>query len=88
MRIREVRITAKFEKNYRKLSQKIKNKAKLRERLFRENTFHPVLNTHKLHGGEKEAWAFWINYIYRIKFIFLEEEVVLFLDIGTHNIYK
>jgi plasmid maintenance system killer protein len=39
-------------------------------------------------GREKEAWAFWINYAYRIKFLFLNDEEVLFLDIGTHEIYK
>ena len=37
---------------------------------------------------EKETWAFWINYKYRIKFIFLSDNDVLSLDIGTHDIYK
>ena len=34
------------------------------------------------------GWAFWINYSYRIKFIFSGEDEVLFLDIGPHDIYK
>ena len=55
--------------------------------LFRANPFDPILRTHKLHGKEKEAWAFWIDYTYRIKFIFLNDDVALFLDIGTHEIY-
>lgn len=46
-----------------------------------------MLKTHKLHGKEKDAYAFWINYSYRIKFIFLDVESVLFLDIGTHDVY-
>ena len=60
----------------------------MEEKIFRENPFNPILKTHKLTGKEKEAWAFWINYTYRIKLLFLNDEEVLFLDIGTHEIYK
>jgi len=69
----------------KKLPKKIKTKAKEREKIFRDNPYHPILKTHKLSGEEKEAWAFWINYSYRIKFIFTNDNSVLFLDIGTHN---
>lgn len=88
MRVKEIRIYQQFEKSYKKLSQKVKAGAAIKEKIFKENPFHPTLKTHKLHGKEKEAWAFWINQKYRIKFIFLEEGVVLFLDIGTHDIYE
>lgn len=88
MSVKEIRIYQQFEKSYKKLSQKVKARAAIKERVFRENPFHPTLKTHKLHGKEKEMWAFWINQKYRIKFIFLEEGVVLFLDIGTHDIYE
>ena len=88
MPIREIRFDSKFEKHYKKLPQKVKSKAKIKERIFRSDPFHPLLRTHKLNGKEKEAWAFWIDYHYRIKFIFLDEGLVLFLDVGTHDIYK
>jgi plasmid maintenance system killer protein len=65
----------------------VKAEAKKKERTFRENPFDSMLRTHKLHGKEKDAYAFWINYSYRIKFIFLDEENVLLLDIGTHDVY-
>jgi mRNA-degrading endonuclease RelE of RelBE toxin-antitoxin system len=87
MSIQKVKISPLFEKRYNKLPEKIKEKAKKKEKIFRENPFHPILKTHKLSGQEKESWAFWIDY-YRIKFIFLNDEAVLFLDIGTHKIYK
>ena len=57
--------------------------ARKKEIAFRENPFDAVLRTHKLHGKEKDAYAFWIDYSRRIKFIFLDEETVLFLDIGA-----
>ena len=59
--------------------------AKAGEKLFRENPFTPQLKTHKLHGRDKEVWAFSVSYRHRIKFIFLKEDSVLFLDVGTHN---
>ena len=61
--------------------------AESKEKVFRENPFHASLRTHKLSGKEKGVWAFWISYSYRIKFIFLAYEEVLFLEIGTHRIY-
>ncbi len=88
MKIREIKISPLFEKHYKKLSAQIKEKAKKKEKIFRENPFDSGLKTHKLHGKEKEVWAFWVDYDYWIKFIFLNDEEVLFLDIGTHGIYK
>jgi mRNA-degrading endonuclease YafQ of YafQ-DinJ toxin-antitoxin module len=88
MTIQEIKVSSLFEKRYKKLPKKIKDKAKEKEKIFRENPFHPLLRTHKLHGKEKDCWAFWIDYKFRIKFIFLSENEVLFLDIGPHNIYR
>lgn len=81
-------VSPRFEKNYKSLPKRIKQKAKEQELFFRKNPFDPRLKTHRLTGREKEAWAFSINYSYRIKFIFLTEDEVLFLDVGTHEIYK
>ena len=83
-----ITVSPRFEKNYKSLPKRIKEKAKEQELVFRKNPFDPRLKTHRLTGREKEAWAFSINYSYRIKFIFLTEDEVLFLDVGTHEIYK
>lgn len=87
-KIKEIKTSPLFERHYKKVSQTIKEKAKDKEALFRKEPFHPSLKTHKLSGGDKDCWAFWINYSHRVKFIFLGENRVLFLDIGTHDIYK
>jgi mRNA-degrading endonuclease YafQ of YafQ-DinJ toxin-antitoxin module len=87
MVIKQIRTDSLFDRNYKKLSAKVKSKAIIKERIFRVNPFCPVLRTHKLHGKEKEVWAFWIDQKHRIKFIFLDAGVVLFLDVGTHDIY-
>lgn len=88
MLIEIIKISPIFEKHYKRLPGDIKEKAKNKEKIFRNNPFHSSLKTHKLFGKEKEIWAFWITYSYRLKFVFLNDEEVLFLDIGTHDIYK
>ncbi|OGM91237.1 hypothetical protein A2755_02435 [Candidatus Wolfebacteria bacterium RIFCSPHIGHO2_01_FULL_48_22] len=88
MAVREVRVSTKFQKQYRKLPKRIQAVAVEREKIFKEDPFNPRLDTHKLHGKDKEAWSFSVTKSHRIKFIFLEEETVLFLEIGTHDIYR
>ena len=81
-------VSPRFKRNYRKLPKRIKEIAKDRVEIFKKSPFSPQLKTHKLSGRNKECWAFWITYSYRIKFVFLPDEKVLFLDIGPHKIYK
>ena len=83
-----VEYSERFLKSASRLPAKLIALANLREIIFKQNPFHPILRTHKLHGKEKEVWAFWINQKYRIKFLFLGNGKILFLDIGTHDVYK
>jgi len=83
-----VETSNRFEKRYKKLPKKLREAAKQKEVLFRENPYHPSLETHKLHGRDAGAWGFSINQKYRIKFVFLTKDSVLFLDVGTHDIYQ
>ena len=84
----QIKVSSQFKRNYKKLSKKIKIKANEKEVVFRNNIFDKRLKTHKLKGQQKEIWAFWIDYSYRIKFVFISNNEVLFLDIGSHKIYK
>ena len=88
MRIEQIDTHPTFEKHYKRLSKRIKNAAKAKEIIFRENPHYSVLKTHKLHGQEKDVWSFSVIHAYRIKFIFIDAQSVLFLDIGTHDIYR
>ncbi|MCX6789711.1 MAG: type II toxin-antitoxin system mRNA interferase toxin, RelE/StbE family [Candidatus Gribaldobacteria bacterium] len=83
-----IRVSPKFEKQYKRLPKKIKEQAKEKEGIFRVYPFDPSLKTHKLSGKDSGCWAFWINYSYRIKFIFINQSEVLFLEVGLHNIYN
>jgi len=83
-----VNYSRKFLKQASRLSDKILDLVEEKESIFKTAPFDPILATHKLHGKEKEVWSFSVNYSYRIKFIFLAEGEVLFLEIGTHEIYE
>lgn len=83
-----IRLTSKFQKAYKKLSVDIKDEAKNKETVFRQNPFDPILKTHKLHGRYKNYWAFSINGQYRIMFAFADVGTVDFINIGTHEIYR
>jgi len=88
MKITSIELSSRYKKSFRRLHPRIQRKAILKIKVFRENPFNPQLRTHPLSGKEKECWAFWVDYRYRIKFIFLSDEEVLFLDIGLHDIYR
>ena len=76
-----------FFKSYKLLDKDIKRKAELKEKIFRENIFSSSLKVHKLKGKLKNQWSFSIDNQYRLLFEFDDNDVI-FLDIGTHKIYK
>jgi mRNA-degrading endonuclease YafQ of YafQ-DinJ toxin-antitoxin module len=88
MIIRKIYYTPRFQKSWRKLPATLTKKAQGKENLFRRDAFQPSLLTHKLAAKLKYYWSFSIDYHTRIVFRFLKEGEVLFVDVGTHDIYK
>ena len=84
----EVSYSRQFLKHASRLPKKLIALAEEKEAVFRTTPHHPSLRSHKLNGKEKGSWAYWINYHYRIKFVFLADDHVLFLDIGPHDFYE
>lgn len=86
----DICLTSKFKKAYKHLPKQIKERAKEKEKIFRENPFSPILETHRLHGKYKDYWAFSIDKFYRIMLQFLDatKTKVAFINVGTHEIYK
>ncbi len=87
MKILNIYYHPQFRKSFLCLPEEVKRKAKSRIKIFKENPFHPLLDTHKLHGKLKEQRSFSVKGQYRILFIFDNSDVI-FLDIGPHEIYK
>lgn len=80
--------TPQFKKKFHLLPTNIKELAYQKEDIFRKNLFEPSLRTHKLLGKLKNYWSFSINYQYRIVFRFIDKNKILFVDVGTHEIYR
>ena len=77
-----------FKRKYKKI---IKNNFNLRDKfweltyLFEKEPFDDRLKTHKLTGKLKDLWAFRIDYDCRVIFKFINNNEVLFIDIGGHD---
>lgn len=87
MKINEIRYSSKYIKSFKNFSaqRKIINR---KVDMFIANPFDKSLKTHKLSGELSGFWAFSINYHLRIIFYFIEEDIIGFVNIGTHGIYK
>jgi addiction module RelE/StbE family toxin len=80
--------SSEFSRRYKRLPDRIKELAKEKEEIFREDPFDQRLKTHKLKGRYSDYWAFSIDFGYRIIFRFHSEDVVGFYAVGDHSIYK
>lgn len=79
---------ARFEKEFSRLPEHIQQLANKKDTLFRQDAFHPSLETHKLGGEMKDTWAYSVNKQYRVHFYFVDDHTVMYVNIGTHEIYK
>ena len=86
-RISRVHYSSDFRKAYKRLPRNIQNLVDRKDKLFREDPFHPILNTHKLHGPLSGLWSFSVKWEYRILFEFVKDGAI-FYDVGTHEIYQ
>lgn len=85
----EIECTPEFDRRYKELPRAVQRKAERREKLFRQNPFHPALRTEKLKPKEKEYWSFRIDPGYRIIFRFSGTNTIIFLTCGHHSwIYR
>jgi len=84
----EIEYSSKFLRLLKKLPITIQNLAQEREEIFLANPFDSRLGTHKLHGKDRNHWAYWVMRKIRVKFLFLNNNQVLCLEIGTRdNVY-
>ncbi|MDO8601668.1 MAG: type II toxin-antitoxin system YoeB family toxin [bacterium] len=53
-------------------------------RLFRQNPFHPSLNTELLEPRNLRIWSFRIDKKYRAIFIFKARDIIEIIDVNNH----
>jgi addiction module RelE/StbE family toxin len=81
--------SSSFLKSYKKLiksSPEIENKFLEKVDIFIHNPNDNRLKTHKLSGELKNLWSFSLDFDMRIIFYLESNEIVTFLNIGSHNI--
>ncbi len=79
-----VTFSTNFKKSFKKKDKFVQEKARERIRLLREDPFNVLLNNHKLHGEYEGSSSINITGDYRAIFKYINENYILFSDIGTH----
>lgn len=82
----KIETTSLFRRRFKKLPQRIKEKMAKLDTVFRANPFDSRLGTHKLHGDKRDEWAWWIDYSYRVTFLFTSSNEVLYTNVGPHDV--
>lgn len=80
----QIDYSSNFKKRIRKLSRSIVEKFYIRLKLFEKDRFNPILNNHKLHGEYEGSYSINITGDFRAIFKYINENYILFSDIGTH----
>lgn len=80
--------TARFRKSFQSLDRRTRKKTAKQFKIFIANLFHPSLHTEKLEPKQANIWSFRIDKGFRVIFTFAEEETIMLLDIGPHDIYR
>lgn len=86
--IRSIEASSRFKKSLRHLPPAIQNKLDARDQWFRQNAFDPRLKTHQLKGKREGFWSYSVDYRYRVVFKFARNDVVVYVDVGTHDVYR
>lgn len=74
-----------FDKAYSKLPQTVKAKFKQRRNIFLADEFDIILNNHSLSGRYVGFRSINITGDFRAIYYRLEQDTVIFVDIGTHS---
>jgi addiction module RelE/StbE family toxin len=74
-----------FDKAYSKLPETVKVKFKQRRSIFLTDEFNVILNNHSLSGQYARFRSINITGDFRAIYYRLEQDTVIFVDIGTHN---
>ena len=81
-----IELSTRFKRSFRKLHPRIQDKAVAKMKIFKESGDRERrLRVHKLHGEKHSEWAYSVDQSYRISFIFLDPQTILYTDIGTHD---
>lgn len=83
-----IHLSSRFERSYHKMPLNIQADFGEKIRFFQNNPFDPRLHTHKLGGRLQDLYAFYLRDGFRVLLDFVEPNVVLLVNIGSHDDYR
>ena len=81
----QIQYSPRFKRSFKKLHKPLQQQAWQKLETFKQNQFHPQLNTHKLQNSE--LYSFSVTYKIRIIFKIIDDTVLL-VNIGDHSLYR
>ena len=75
----------KYDKSFAKKDRFVQEKAIERIKIFQQDPFNYLLDNHKLHGELGDERSFNVTGDFRITFYHINDNTVIFTDIGTHT---
>jgi addiction module RelE/StbE family toxin len=88
MIIKNISYGSDFIKQFKKLSSTIQKLAIKKEIIFKKNPIHTSLRLHSLKGKLDGLYSISITLNYRIIFKRIDNGDIIFISIGTHDLYK
>ena len=83
----KITYTPRFKKSFSNLTSVENQQFQKKMEIFIENVLHPSLRTKKLQG-QKNLYESSINMDIRIIWYFENEELIVLIDIGHHDVLK
>jgi len=84
----KVAYTPQFRRQFRKLPKALQEEILEKIEAFHDQRKHESLRVHKLHGKMEGRMSFWVNYRYRVVFMFESRTSALLLAVGDHSLYE
>ena len=83
-----IHVSSRFKRSFKKIPDLIKKDIESQIEIFLKHPFHQRLKTHKLHGKLDSYYSFYLRDGFRVLFDFISENIVLLINIGSHDDYK
>ena len=80
--------STRFKRSFKKIPFHIKKDFDKKIEIFQKDPFYSSLYTHKLNGNLGDYYAFYLQDSFRVMFDFVEPNIVLLVNIGSHDQYK
>jgi mRNA-degrading endonuclease YafQ of YafQ-DinJ toxin-antitoxin module len=80
--------TKSFIRQFERLPSSLQDLAYLKIDLFKRDQKSPLLKVHKLHGKLAGFLSFSIDFKTRVVFEYITPEIISFVKIGDHDVYR